>query len=125
MTEPVRRKDPPAQVAKIATAGVSGVFVFGLTAVMGWSERSIDEPDVVPEQPPSTSAAPTPRHSSADHPAAAADDLAGSAGDDHPRRPRPRGCAGATAGGRGTGSRPSTSASRRRLGAVAVRTESQ
>ncbi len=58
MTEPVRRKDPPAQVAKFATAGVSGVFVFGLTAVMGWSERSIDEPDVVPEQPPSTSAAP-------------------------------------------------------------------
>jgi hypothetical protein len=43
----VRRGDPPAHLAKVATAGMSGVFVFGLVAVMGWSARPVGEPVVV------------------------------------------------------------------------------
>jgi hypothetical protein len=43
-----RRGDPPAHLAKVATAGMSGVFVFGLVAVMGCSQRPADEPVVLP-----------------------------------------------------------------------------
>jgi hypothetical protein len=55
MTEPAHRPGPPAQLAKIATAGATGVFVLGLTAVMGWADRPSGEPAVVPVTlPPST-----------------------------------------------------------------------
>jgi hypothetical protein len=56
MTEPTRRSDPPAQLAKIATAGATGMFVFGLAAVMGWADRTADEPAIVPAAPPATTA---------------------------------------------------------------------
>jgi hypothetical protein len=52
-----RRGDPPAHVAKVATAGMSGVFVFGLVAVMGWSQRPADVPVLVP--PTQSTAVPT------------------------------------------------------------------
>ena len=60
MTEAAGRKSPPAQLAKIATAGASGVFVFGVAAVMGWSQRSVGEPDLVPGQSPATTTPSTP-----------------------------------------------------------------
>ena len=53
-TEPARRRDPPAQLAKIATAGATGMFVFGLTAVMGWADRPTEEPGGLPAVPVST-----------------------------------------------------------------------
>ena len=53
-TEPARRRDPPAQLAKIATAGATGMFVFGLTAVMGWADRPTGEPGGLPAVPVST-----------------------------------------------------------------------
>jgi hypothetical protein len=56
MTEPARRSDPPAQRAKIATAGATGMFVLGLTAVMGWADRPSGEPAVGPAAPPATTA---------------------------------------------------------------------
>ena len=59
MTDPPGRKAPPAQIAKIATAGATGVFVFGLTAVMGWAQRPLGEPALVPAQPATTLPAPT------------------------------------------------------------------
>jgi hypothetical protein len=59
MTEPAERKVPPGEVAKIATAGATGVFVFGLAAVMGWAERPAGEPAVIPVQPATTLSAPT------------------------------------------------------------------
>ena len=58
MTEAAGRKSPPAQIAKIATAGATGMFVFGLAAVMGWAERPASEPAVVPAPAPTTSPAP-------------------------------------------------------------------
>ena len=51
-TAPGRRTAPPAQVAKIATAGVSGVVACGLVAVMGWSDRA-QAPQPTPQPPTS------------------------------------------------------------------------
>ena len=39
MTETAGRRTPPAHVAKIASAGATGVFVLGLAAVMGYAEH--------------------------------------------------------------------------------------
>jgi hypothetical protein len=56
-----RRGDPPARVAKISTAGMSGAFVLGLVAVMGWSQRPIEAPaPTIPPAGPSTAVAATP-----------------------------------------------------------------
>jgi pyruvate dehydrogenase E2 component (dihydrolipoamide acetyltransferase) len=44
MTENAGRKSPPAQIAKIATAGATGMFVFGLAGAMGWADRPSSEP---------------------------------------------------------------------------------
>jgi hypothetical protein len=50
-----RSGDPPARVAKIATAGMSGAFVLGLVAVMGLAERPSEAPaPTIPPTAPST-----------------------------------------------------------------------
>ena len=56
MTETAGRRTPPAHVAKIASAGATGVFVLGLAAVMGYAEHSVADPAA----PPTIAPAPIP-----------------------------------------------------------------